>query len=231
MRLLVIEDEHSMRIALTDVLQAQGWRVRTARDGPAGLALAMEEAPDLIVLDVMLPGMDGFSLCRELRARGRLMPVLMLTARGHVNDRVTGLDAGADDYLAKPFASAELLARIRALLRRAGGVSSAPDQITIGEVVVDFRQAKAHRHGEPVPLTARELRMLQLLAEEAGRPVSRERFLDVVWEFNATPTTRTVDNHILSLRVKLEPDPREPRYIKTAYRLGYRLELGDLTKP
>ncbi len=231
MRLLVIEDELSMRIALTDVLQAQGWRVRTANNGPGGLAIAIEEEPDLVVLDVMLPGMDGFSVCRELRARGKRMPILMLTARGHVDDRVTGLDAGADDYLAKPFASAELLARVRALLRRVTAVSSMPERITIGEVEVDFAQARAHRNGEPVPFTARELRMLRLLVEEAGRPVSRERFLDVVWELNAAPTTRTVDNHILSLRAKLEPDPRAPRYIKTVHRLGYRLDLNDLTKP
>ena len=228
MRILIIEDEHSMRVALTDVLQAQGWRVRVAVDGPKGLALALEDGPDLIVLDVMLPGQDGFSICRELRARGRHMPVLMLTARGHVDDRVTGLDAGADDYLPKPFASAELLARVRALVRRIERKAAATSRVTIGGVEIDFEKSTAHRNGTAVPMTARELRMLRLLVEEEGRPVSRERFLDVVWELNAAPTTRTVDNHILSLRAKLEPDPREPRFIKTVHRLGYRL---DLTKP
>jgi len=228
MRILIIEDEYSMRLALTDVLQAQGWRVRVANDGPSGLALALEESPDLIVLDVMLPGLDGFALCRELRARGRHMPVLMLTARGHVDDRVMGLDAGADDYLAKPFASAELLARVRALARRVQKQTSTPARVTIGSVEIDFEKATAHREGQPVAFTVRELRMLRLLVEEEGRPVSRDRFLDVVWEMNAAPTTRTVDNHIVSLRAKLEPDPREPRFIKTVHGLGYRL---DLTKP
>ncbi len=225
MRLLLVEDEHAMRMALTDVLQAQGWRVRVAADGPAGLALALDEAPDLVILDVMLPGLDGFSVCRELRARGRKMPVLMLTARGHVDDRVTGLDAGADDYLPKPFASAELLARVRALLRRHETRTAAPAQVRIGEVLIDLDAATARRGQAQVAFTARELRMLRLLVEESGRPVSRERFLDVVWESNATPTTRTVDNQILSLRAKLEPDPANPRYIKTVHRLGYRLEL------
>lgn len=228
MRILIIEDEYSMRLALTDVLQAQGWRVRVANDGPSGLALSLEESPELIVLDVMLPGLDGFALCRELRARGRHMPVLMLTARGHIDDRVTGLDAGADDYLAKPFASAELLARVRALARRVQKQAATPTRVTIGAVEIDFEKATAHREGQPVAFTVRELRMLRLLVEEEGRPVSRDRFLDVVWEMNAAPTTRTVDNHIVSLRAKLEPDPAQPRFIKTVHRLGYRL---DLTKP
>ncbi len=229
MRILIIEDEYAMRMALTDLLQAQpDWRVRVARDGEKGLRLALDEAPDLVILDVMLPGLDGFALCRELRARGRMMPVLMLTARGHVGDRVTGLDAGADDYLAKPFAGAELLARVRALLRRARRESEAPGQVRIGEVAVDFGTMTATRGGEPVAFTARELAMLRLLAAEAGRPVSRERFLDVVWESNAAPTTRTVDNQVLSLRAKLEPDPARPRYLKTVHRVGYKL---DLTEP
>jgi DNA-binding response OmpR family regulator len=153
------------------------------------------------------------------------MPVLMLTARGHVDDRVTGLDAGADDYLAKPFASAELLARVRALARRVQKQAATPTRVTIGAVEIDFEKATAHREGQPVAFTARELRMVRLLVEEEGRPVSRDRFLDVVWEMNAATTTRTVDNHIVSLRAKLEPDPREPRFIKTVHGLGYRLEL------
>ena len=175
MRILLIEDEHAMSLALTDVLQAQGWRVRVAADGPTGLSLALEESPDLIVLDVMLPGLDGFALCRELRLRGRQMPVLMLTARGQVGDRVAGLDAGADDYLAKPFAGAELLARVRALARRVQRQTASPAQVRIGEVEVDFDRSVSHRHGsgEAVTFTAREWRMLRLLVDEEGRPVSR----------------------------------------------------------
>jgi len=225
MRLLIVEDEHAMRMALTDLLQAQGWRVRVARDGREGLRLALDESPDLVVLDVMLPGLDGFSLCRELRACGRGMPVLMLTARGQVGDRVTGLDAGADDYLPKPFAGEELLARVRALLRRASREGNAPRQIQIGRVTVDFEALTAVRGDEVLAFTAREFAMLRLLVVEQGRPVSRERFLDVVWESNAAPTTRTVDNQVLSLRSKLEPDPARPRYLKTVHRVGYRLDL------
>jgi DNA-binding response OmpR family regulator len=225
MRLLIVEDEHAMRMALTDLLQAQGWRVRVARDGREGLRLALDETPDLVVLDVMLPGLDGFSLCRELRARGRAMPVLMLTARGQVGDRVTGLDAGADDYLPKPFAGEELLARVRALLRRVSREGEAPRQIQIGHVTVDFEALTAVRGDEVLAFTAREFAMLRLLVAEQGRPVSRERFLDVVWESNAAPTTRTVDNQVLSLRSKLEPDPARPRYLKTVHRVGYRLDL------
>jgi DNA-binding response OmpR family regulator len=227
MRLLIVEDEHAMRMALTDLLQAQGWRVRVARDGLEGLRLALDEKPDLVVLDVMLPGLDGFSLCRELRARGRGMPVLMLTARGQVGDRVTGLDAGADDYLSKPFAGEELLARVRALMRRAGRENELPRQIQIGRVTVDFETLSAVREGEALAFTARELAMLRLLAAEGGKPVSRERFLDVVWESNAAPTTRTVDNQMLSLRAKLEPDPTRPRYLKTVHRVGYKLDLTE----
>lgn len=227
MRLLIVEDEHAMRMALTDLLQAQGWRVRVARDGLEGLRLALDETPDLVVLDVMLPGLDGFSFCRELRARGRGMPVLMLTARGQVGDRVTGLDAGADDYLSKPFAGEELLARVRALLRRAGRENELPQQIQIGRVTVDFETLSAVREGEVLAFTARELAMLRLLAAEVGKPVSRERFLDVVWESNAAPTTRTVDNQMLSLRAKLEPDPARPRYLKTVHRVGYKLDLTE----
>lgn len=227
MRLLIVEDEHAMRMALTDLLQAQGWRVRVARDGLEGLRLALDEKPDLVVLDVMLPGLDGFSFCRELRARGRGMPVLMLTARGQVGDRVTGLDAGADDYLSKPFAGEELLARVRALLRRVGRENELPQQIQIGRVTVDFETLSAVREGEALAFTARELAMLRLLAAEGGKPVSRERFLDVVWESNAAPTTRTVDNQMLSLRAKLEPDPTRPRYLKTVHRVGYKLDLTE----
>ncbi len=229
MRILIIEDEHAMRLALADLIQSQpGWRARVERDGAAGLQRALDETPDLVILDVMLPGLDGFALCRELRERGRVMPVLMLTARGQLGDRVTGLDAGADDYLAKPFAGEELLARARALLRRARREAKAPARIRIGTVTVDFETMTASREGEEVALTAREMAMLRLLAAEAGRPVTRERFLDVVWESNASPTTRTVDNQVLSLRAKLEPDPARPRYLKTVHRVGYKL---DLTEP
>ncbi|PYJ85851.1 MAG: DNA-binding response regulator [Verrucomicrobia bacterium] len=200
-RILIIEDELPMRTALKDCLEAEGYRVLTAVEGQSGLERALKEKPDLILLDIMLPKLDGFAVCAELRRVSIAVPVLMLTAKGQVEDRVTGLDAGADDYLVKPFSTDELLARVRALMRR------------------------TRRGRKQVHLTAKEYAMLRLMAEAQGEPVTRERFLDVVWGYTAFPTTRTVDNHIASLRAKLEPDPEQPRWIKTVHGVGYRLEL------
>ena len=169
--------------------------------------------------------MDGFALCAELRRLSIDVPVLMLTAKGQVQDRVTGLDAGADDYLVKPFSTDELLARVRALLRRTRRTGHAPTALNLGEVQIDLLKQTAVRGRKPVHLTAKEFAMLRLMAEAQGEPVTRERFLDVVWGYTAFPTTRTVDNHIASLRAKLEPDPDQPRWIKTVHGVGYRLEL------
>jgi DNA-binding response OmpR family regulator len=224
-RLLIIEDERPMRIALQDCLEAEGYRVFTAADGESGLRRALEEKPDLILLDVMMPKLDGFALCAALRRLSKPIPVLMLTAKGQVQDRVTGLDAGADDYLVKPFSTEELLARVRALLRRTRRHGHSTRRLLLGEVQIDFVKQIATRRGEPVHLTAKEFAILRLLAESSGEPVSRERFLDVVWGCAAFPTTRTVDNHIASLRGKVEPDPDLPRFIKTVHGVGYKLEL------
>lgn len=227
MRLLLIEDELALRTGLIDLLQSEGYRVTVAVDGPRGLERALEEEFDAVILDVMLPRMSGFEVCAEMRRRGRRLPVLMLTARSQVEDRVTGLDCGADDYLVKPFSPAELLARLRALLRRVENASPSLRTLTMGDVVVDFEKQSCTRAGRSVELSTKELRMLRLLAERAGRPVSREQFLDTVWEYNAWPTTRTVDNHMAILRAKLEADPAEPRFLKTVYRTGYRLDLPE----
>jgi DNA-binding response OmpR family regulator len=224
-RILVIEDELPMRTVLSDCLTAQGYRVLTASDGAAGLEKAFAEKPDLILLDVMMPRLDGFALCAELRRHVLATPVLMLTAKGRVEDRVRGLDCGADDFLIKPFSRDELLARVRALLRRTSGPRRAPQQLTLGEVRIDFLQQRVSRAGTPVHLTAKEFAMLQLLAHAAGEPISRERFLDVVWGYTSFPTTRTVDKHIVSLRTKLEANPDVPRWIKTVHGIGYRLDL------
>jgi len=223
-RILVVEDELPMRTALEDLLVAEGFRVITASDGERGLERALREKPDLILLDVMMPKLDGFALCARLRQLGHATPVLMLTAKGQVHDRVTGLDAGADDYLVKPFSTDELLARIRALLRRVHRPASFVRTLTLGDVQIDFVKQIATRKHKPVHLTAKEFSMLRLLAEAQGEPISRERFLDVVWGCGAFPTTRTVDNHIASLRRKIEKNPDEPRWIKTAHGVGYRLE-------
>lgn len=223
MRLLVIEDEYPMRNALVETLQAENYRVIAADDGPSGLERALGEPVDLILLDVMLPGLDGFALCRELRQHDRDTPVLMLTARGQVDDRVNGLDAGADDYLMKPFSMKELLARVRALLRRHENHTAVPDKVTIGRLEIDFRQQIASQDGEPVDMPARELHMLRLLIAAQGEPVSRDRFLDEVWGYNAAPTTRTVDNFITALRKKIEANPASPEHIHTVRGIGYRL--------
>ena len=224
-RLLIVEDELPMRTALKDCLEGEGYRVLTAADGEAGLERALEEKPDLVLLDIMLPKLDGFALCAELRRLSLDVPVLMLTAKGQVQDRVTGLDAGADDYLVKPFSTDELLARVHALLRRTRRTGHALTALNLGEVQIDLLKQTAVRGRKPVHLTAKEFAMLRLMAEAQGEPVTRERFLDVVWGYTAFPTTRTVDNHIASLRAKLEPDPDLPRWIKTVHGVGYRLDL------
>ncbi len=224
-RVLVVEDEPAMRTALTDILEDEGFRVMSAADGQAGLERALAESPDLLLLDVMMPRLDGFAVAAELRRLGRATPILMLTAKGRVEDRVRGLDQGADDYLVKPFSTGELLARVRALLRRSrradGG--SAATILRLGDFVVDFARLEARRGGSAVHLTAKEFAMLRLLAETPGEPVSRERFLDVAWGVTAFPTTRTVDTHMASLRAKVETDPDAPRYLKTVHGVGYRL--------
>lgn len=229
-RILIIEDERAMRTALEDCLAAAGYRVLSAADGESGLKRALEETPDLLVLDGMMPRLDGFGLAAELRRLGHAMPILMLTAKGQIGDRVRGLDAGADDYLVKPFSTDELLARIRALLRRQQRGSTTPERLVLGDVTVDLVRQTAMRGSKPLHLTAKEFAMLRLLSEEAGTPVSRERFLDVVWGCNAFPTTRTVDTHIAGLRAKLETAPDEPHWIRTVHGVGYKLVIEDATR-
>ena len=224
-RVLIIEDELPMRTALADVLAGEGYRVLTAADGQSGLERALQEKPDLILLDIMMPRLDGYAVCAELRRLSRPTPILMLTAKGQVEDRVSGLDAGADDYLVKPFSTQELLARARALLRRARRQARTPAKLKLGEMEIDLARQSAIRAGKPLHLTAKEFAMLRLMAETPGEPVSRERFLDAVWGYTAFPTTRTVDNHLASLRAKIEPDPDSPRWLLTVHGIGYKLEL------
>ena len=229
-RILIIEDETPMRTGLADVLEGEGYRALTAADGEIGLRKAAAEKPDLILLDIMMPKLDGFEVCAELRRLGNAVPVLMLTAKGQIEDRVTGLDAGADDYLVKPFSTEELLARVRALLRRSRKQGRSPTKLKLGDVEIDLARQTAVRGRKPIHLTAKEFAMLRLLAEAAGEPVSREKFLDVVWGYTSFPTTRTVDNHIASLRAKLERNPDAPRWIKTVHGVGYKLESGQVGK-
>ncbi|WP_234047256.1 response regulator transcription factor [Luteolibacter pohnpeiensis] len=225
MRLLVIEDELPMRTALVRTLEAEGYRVRDAADGIAGLELACTESFDLILLDVMMPGLDGFAVCKAMRDRGREMPVLMLTAKGLIDDRVAGLDSGADDYLMKPFSLRELLARVRALLRRGEKEKQVPDLLWLGAAEIDFHRGVVQRAGNEVSLSEKEIGMLRLLVAHAGKPVAREKFLDVVWGYNAFPSTRTIDNFVAALRAKLEADPSAPQHLLTVRGVGYRLDV------
>jgi two-component system alkaline phosphatase synthesis response regulator PhoP len=224
-RILLVEDEPSLVLTLTDRLVSEGYQVETAGDGEEGLSRALEGSFDLILLDVMLPGRDGFEVCRELRSRGVEVPVVMLTARGQVVDRVVGLKLGADDYVTKPFEMIELLARMEALFRRArtpGPSSSGAGTYAFGDVRVDFRRAEVFRDGAPVPLSAMEFKLLAYFIQNRGALLARDELLDKVWGYDATPTTRTVDVHVASLRQKLEQNPSRPEYILTVHRRGYR---------
>jgi len=223
-RILLVEDEPSLVLTLTDRLIAEGYEVETAGDGETGVELALQGSFDLVLLDVMLPGKDGFEVCRELRQHGIEVPILMLTARGQVVDRVVGLKLGADDYVVKPFEMIELLARMEALFRRsrpAGGPASA-GTYAFGDVRVDFRRGEVFRDGEPVALSALEFKLLTYFIQNRGTLLSRDELLDKVWGYDAMPTTRTVDVHVASLRQKLERNPSHPEFILTVHRRGYR---------
>lgn len=222
-RVLLIEDEPGLVLTLTDRLVREGFEVESARDGEAGLAMARERLYDVVLLDVMLPGRDGFDVCRELRRDGRQTPILMLTARGMLADKVVGLKLGADDYLTKPFEMMELLARIEALLRRAPVASGGGgDVVVFGDVRVDFRSAEVEREGRPVVLSAKEFALLRCFVEHRGVVLSRDQLLNLVWGYDAMPFTRTVDVHVAGLRQKLEPDPHHPRFLLTVHGMGYK---------
>jgi DNA-binding response OmpR family regulator len=221
-RILVVEDDPAILRGLVDNLACESHEVLTAADGEHAYALARRGTPDLIILDLMLPRMSGYELCRKLRADGVSTPIVMLTARGDEADRVVGLDLGADDYVTKPFSVRELLARIRAVLRRAQGQSALPAELRFGDVTVDFRRYEARKNGQPVELTRKEFGLLRLLAARAGEPVTRDDLLNEVWGYDATPTTRTVDNHVASLRAKLEDNPSDPQHLFTVFGVGYK---------
>ena len=220
-RILIVEDEADLRRGLELNLSAEGYRVTLAATGDDGVAAALGERPDLVILDVMLPGKSGFDVCRELRQQRFEAPIIMLTARAEETDRVVGLEIGADDYVTKPFGIRELLARIRVRLRRRGDPADS-SVLRFADVEIDFDRHEATRGGRRVDLTSKEIDILRVLADHRGRTVSRDRLLEDVWGYEHFPTTRTVDNHILRLRQKLEPDPAEPRFILTVYGDGYK---------
>ena len=220
-RILIVEDEPDLLRGLELNIKAEGYAVLTASSGDAGLSTAVAERPDLILLDIMLPGTSGLDVCRELRRRQFDAPVIMLTARADEVDRVVGLEIGADDYITKPFGIRELLARIRVQLRRRSPARS-DEVLRFAEVEVDFDKQEATRLGERVALTGKEFEVLRLLSKHRGAIVTRERLLDEVWGYEHYPTTRTVDNHIMRLRQKLEPEPANPRHILSVYGEGYK---------
>jgi DNA-binding response OmpR family regulator len=225
-RILIIEDDISILSGLRDVLMFKSYEVLTATDGKSGYEMALEKNPDLIILDIMLPKMDGFTFCKELRDEGNMTPVLMLTARGEDPDKVQGLDIGADDYVTKPFSLPELLARIRALLRRSPGEEKEkkpPDSIKLGSIFLDFKKYEVLKEGQPMNLTPKEFGVLRCLAAHEGDVVTRDELLDEVWGYDKYPTTRTVDNHLAQLRSKIEVDPTDPRYLITVHGVGYKL--------
>ena len=221
-RVLVIEDDPAISRGLVDNLKFEGYAVFAAMDGQSGYQLQRSEKPNLIVLDLMLPKLSGLEVCRKLRAEGVQTPILMLTAKSEEADRVIGLDLGADDYVTKPFSIRELLARIRALLRRTQKQSNLPDELCFGDVEVDFRKYEAYRKGKIVEMTRKEFEVLRLLAARAGNVVTRDELLTEVWGYEAYPISRTVDNHVAGLRSKLESDPSRPRHIRTVHGVGYK---------
>jgi DNA-binding response OmpR family regulator len=219
---LAIEDDPAILRGLSDNLRFEGYEVITASDGETGYQLQQERKPDLIVLDLMLPRMSGFEFCRKLRGEGIQTPVLMLTARSEEPDRVLGLDLGADDYVTKPFSIRELMARIRALLRRSQPRTDLPDDLKFGNVQIDFHSYEARRNGEPVEMTRKEFAILRFLAARPGEVVTRDDLLSEVWGYESYPSSRTVDNHVAGLRAKLELDSSKPEHIKTVHGVGYK---------
>jgi len=217
----IVEDEPGVRSGLTLNLELEGFKIVSAQDGEEGLEVIRKSRPDLIILDVMMPRKDGFQVCKELRNAGDSTPIILLTAKSREVDKVLGLDLGADDYLAKPFGMAELMARVKAILRRAQPTKEV-EQIHFGDVVIDFKAYQAQRASEPLDLSAREYRLLRYLIARQGTVVTRDQLLDEVWGYNSYPTTRTVDNHIAKLRQKVERSVDNPEHILTVHGVGYK---------
>jgi DNA-binding response OmpR family regulator len=221
--ILLVEDEAAIALGLEDDLKIEGYQVEVVSDGVTACRRAREAAFDLVLLDIMLPGKDGFDVCRELRRSGSRVPILMLTAKAQEAEKVMGLELGADDYMTKPFGTRELRARVKALLRRAGPEQSAP-AYKFGEVEVDFERGELRRRGEAVDLTPIEFKLLTVFVNARGRLLTRDQLLDKAWGPATFASDRIVDNHIANLRKKIEPDPARPRYLRNVRGLGYRFD-------
>ena len=221
-RIFLVEDEPGLVLTLSDRLTREGYSVEHATDGESGLERAAGEAFDLVLLDVMLPRLGGFDVLKELRKRNIETPVIMLTARGQVVDKVVGLKLGADDYVTKPFEMVELLARIEAKLRRAPTSPHPTEGYQFGGIRMDFRRAEITKDGEPLELSAREFQLLKYFIEHRGATLTRDELLNEVWGYHAMPSTRTVDVHVAWLRQKIETNPRHPQFILTVHGMGYK---------
>jgi DNA-binding response OmpR family regulator len=221
-RILIVEDEPAMVAGLRDNFEYEGYDVISAADGAAGLERALADSPDLVVLDVMMPQMSGLDVCKRLKAERPSLPIIMLTARGQEIDKVVGLELGADDYVTKPFSIRELMARVKAVLRRASPQTPAPEIYRFSDVEVNVRSNEVLRAGTPVDLSAKEFALLAYFVAHPAETLTRDRLLDAVWGYENYPNTRTVDTHIVHLRQKIEPNPEEPRFILTVHGSGYK---------
>ena len=224
-KVLIVEDEPNMVSGLRDNFEFEGYEVITALDGVSGLERALRESPDLVLLDVMMPRMSGLDVCKQLKAKRPSIPVIMLTARGQEVDKVVGLELGADDYVTKPFSIRELLARVKAVLRRSAPPKQEQEQYAFGDVEVDLRSCQVARKGKALDVSSKEFELLKYFLCHAGEALSRDRLLEDVWGYDRFPSTRTVDAHIVRLRQKLEPKPDEPRFILTIHGTGYKFVL------
>ena len=221
-KILIVEDEPNMVAGLRDNFEFEGFEVLTALDGVQGLERALKESPDLVVLDVMMPRMSGLDVCKQLKAKRPSIPIIMLTARGQEVDKVVGLELGADDYVTKPFSIRELLARVKAVLRRSQTLPKDQDRYTFGDVEVNLRSYRVLRGGNSVEFSSKEFELLKHFLCHSGETLSRDRLLGEVWGYDKFPTTRTVDAHIVRLRQKLEPVPDQPQFFLTVHGVGYR---------
>jgi len=221
-KILIVEDEPNMVSGLRDNFEYEGFRVATAMDGVEGLEKALQDSPDLVILDVMMPKMSGLDVCRQLKSKRPSIPIIMLTARGQEVDKVVGLELGADDYVTKPFSIRELLARVKAVLRRSQTVPKEQERYSFGDVEVNLRSYQVVRNGQPIEFSNKEFELLKHFLCHSGETLSRDRLLDEVWGYENFPTTRTVDAHIVRLRQKLEPVPDQPRFFLTVHGVGYK---------
>ena len=229
-KILLIEDEQGIAEGIKDALEPHGYKVSHAGSAEDGEELLCTESFDLVLLDVMLPGRDGFEMCRLIRAKGLIVPVVMLTSRSEEVDKVVGLEIGADDYITKPFSTRELIARIRALLRRTNNQRQSPDVLRFGNIKVDFNNHTVFCREKPVNLTSTEFAILKLLIEERPNAISRDKILNGIWGYTFCPDSRLVDTHILNIRKKLECEPRNPEFIKTHHGIGYRFAAQETSK-